>query len=106
MGTPTLGPDRGEDAVQDGRGGTDGWGIDLGYHATNGEWHTTPEATRDAIRTAMGGSPGELRSPEGPPVWTVPAGWGGDLLSPCRLLLEDGTAVGLVERLPADLPIG
>lgn len=90
----------------DGRGGTDGWGIDFGYHATNGDWHDTADETRDVIRRAMGGSSDEPRAPEGPPVWTVPDGWGGDLLSPCRLLLEDGTELGVIDGLPADLPIG
>lgn len=92
--------------MQDGRGGTDGWGIDLGYHATNGVWHETSDATREAIRAAMGGSSDERRAPEGPPVWTVPAGWGGDLQDPCRLQLEDGAEFGVIESLPADLPIG
>lgn len=93
--------------MQDGRGGTDGWGIDHGYHATDGEWHETPAATRDAIRAAMGGAADEPSAPEGPPVWTVPVGWGGEALrSPCRLRLEDGTEVGVVDALPPDLPIG
>jgi 4-alpha-glucanotransferase len=92
--------------VQDGRGGADGWGIDHGYHATNGDWHGTPDATRDAIRAAMGGSPDEPNAPEGPPVWTVPVGWSEDLVRPCHLVLEDGAEVGLVQGLPPDLPIG
>ena len=85
----------------------DGWGIDHGYHATDGAWHETPDATRDAIRAAMGGAADEPSAPEGPPVWTVPVGWGGEALrSPCRLRLEDGTEVGVVDALPPDLPIG
>ncbi len=90
----------------DGRGGSDGWGIDHGYHATNGDWHETPDDTRDAIRAAMGAAPGEAQAPEAPPVWTVPVGWGESLRNPCTLLLEDGSELGVLDGLPPDLPIG
>jgi len=86
--------------------GPDGWGIDAGYWATDGTWHETSDETRAALRAAMGGEPGEERAPDGPPVWTVPVGWGEQLQSPCRLFLEDGTELGMVDRLPPDLPIG
>jgi 4-alpha-glucanotransferase len=39
-------------------------------------------------------------------VWTIPKGWGGPLTGPCRLHLEEGGELGVVEALPADLPIG
>lgn len=84
----------------------DGWGIDPGYWSTDGTWHDTSEETRAALRAAMGGDLGQDRAPAGPPVWTVPVGWGEQLQSPCRLHLEDGTELGVVEGLPPDLPIG
>lgn len=92
--------------VNDGRAGADGWGIDHGYHSTDGEWHETPADTRAALRVAMGGQPDDGRAPAGPPVWTVPVGWGEPLLGPCRLHLESGTDLGVVDALPSDLPIG
>ena len=93
--------------MQDGRGATDGWGIDLGYHATNGEWHETPDATRDAIRAAMGGPASEPRAPEGPPVWTVPAGRGGDLQRPLPpRYSRTGPSLGGSTACQPDLPLG
>ena len=97
---------RGLDLVQDGRRGADGWGIDHGYWTTDGQWRDTPDDTRAALRVAMGGDPGDEQAPAGPPVWTVPVGWDEPLLGPCRLRLEDGTDVGVVDALPSDLPIG
>lgn len=90
--------------MSDGRG--DGWGIDHGYHATDGTWHETSQDTRHALRRAMGGHPADEHAPPTPPVWTVPVGWSTELTNPCHLHLEDGGSVGLVEALPADLPIG
>lgn len=90
--------------MHDGR--SDGWSIDHGYHATDGSWHETTDETRAALRRAMGGDASREHAPPTLPVWTVPEGWGEALTSPCRLLLEDGGDVGLVEGLPADLPIG
>ncbi|MFP5322297.1 MAG: 4-alpha-glucanotransferase [Acidimicrobiia bacterium] len=87
-------------------GRSDGWGIDHGYHATDGTWQETTEETRTKLRRAMGGDPSDERAPDRPPVWTVPQGWGESLQSPCRLLLEDGREYGVVDSLPADLPIG
>ncbi|WP_375211355.1 4-alpha-glucanotransferase, partial [Hyphococcus sp.] len=81
-------------------------GIDRGFWGTDGSWHDTPEPTRRAIRDAMGADPDDERGPAGPPVWTVPAGWGEPLLGPCRLVLEDGSDLGVVTALPPDLPIG
>jgi 4-alpha-glucanotransferase len=87
-------------------GRSDGWGIDHGYHATDGTWHETTDETRAALRRAMGGRPEDEQAPATPPVWTVPHGWGETLQGPCRLHLEDGRELGVVEALPADLPIG
>jgi len=90
--------------VRNGR--SDGWGIDHGYHATDGTWHETSDDTRSALRRAMGGEAGSEHAPAAPPVWTVPTGWGEPLLGPCRLRLEDGGELGVVDSLPGDLPIG
>jgi len=87
-------------------GRSDGWGIDHGYHATDGTWHETTDATRAALRRAMGGDATHEHAPATPPVWTVPQGWGEALSSPCQVLLEEGGDLGVVEGLPADLPIG
>lgn len=87
-------------------GRSDGWGIDHGYHATDGTWHETTDATRAALRRAMGGDPAHEAPPPAPPVWTVPQGWGERLQSPCRMLLEEGGELGVMVDLPADLPIG
>ncbi len=86
--------------------GADGWGVEDGYHGTDGAWHATGDEARAAIHLAMGGAPDEARAPSGPPVWTVPVGWGEPLLGPCRLRLEDGTDAGVVTALPPDLPLG
>lgn len=86
--------------------GADGWGITNGYWGTDGAWHETGDATRRALRQAMGGMPDAARPPEGPPVWTVPAGWSEPLLGPCHLVLEDGRQEGVVTSLSPDLPIG
>lgn len=92
--------------MQNGGNGSDGWGIDGGYHATDGGWHETPDATRFALRRAMGGDPGHHGPDSTPPVWIVPAGWGEDLLGPCHLRLESGSDEGVVGRLSPDLPTG
>jgi len=92
--------------VEHGRQGADGWGIDHGYWGTDGTWHDTPEASRAALRRAMGGDAATPARPATTPVWTVPAGWGEPLLGPCRLVLEDGSDLGVVNELSPDLPIG
>lgn len=78
---------------------TDAWGIDDGWQGTDGTWHPAPPSTIDAIREAIG-------DPDSRPVWVVRPGSAEALQDPCRLVLEDGTDVGEVRRLPADLPLG
>ena len=78
----------------------DEWGISDGYFDVSGEWHATDTVSRDLLRLAMG-------TPEpGPPMWFVPSGETHTLWDPCRLVLEDGTALGEVTALPDDLPMG
>jgi 4-alpha-glucanotransferase len=82
---------------------TDGWGIDDGWTDTDGRWHPAPPETIDAFRATMTPS---VRVPAGRPVWVVRPGTAEPLLSRCHLRLEDGTDVGDLDALPADLPLG
>lgn len=75
-------------------------GIADGYHDVSGRWHFTPQATRDALTTAMG----EVRP--GPPLWFVDEGSTAPLTGRCHLGLGDGHDLGAVDALPADLPLG
>lgn len=78
----------------------DDWGISDGYFDVAGSWHPTSDRTRAQIRAAMG-------DPQpGPPLWFVAVGEPHALWNTCRLVLEDGTDVGNVNQLPADLPLG
>jgi 4-alpha-glucanotransferase len=78
----------------------DEWAISDGYFDVEGVWHPTPERTREALRAAMG------HPVPGPPLWFVPAGETQHLWNPCSIRLEDGTEIGPVTELPADLPLG
>jgi 4-alpha-glucanotransferase len=78
---------------------TDEWGIDDGWHGTDGQWHPAPPSTIDAIRAAIG-------DPQSRPLWVVRPGSAPELQDPCVLRLEDGTDIGEVRRLPDDLPLG
>jgi 4-alpha-glucanotransferase len=80
--------------------GTDAWGIDDGWHDTRGEWRPASTDTIDAVRSAIGDPT------EGRPVWVVRPGEAAVLQSRCQLVLEDGTDLGAVDRLPPDLPLG
>lgn len=78
----------------------DDWGITEGYHDVHGEWHATPDDTRDRLREAMG-------TPEpGRPMWFVEHGTSHHLWGPCRLVLEDGTDLDTIDDLGPDLPLG
>lgn len=78
----------------------DEWSISDGYFDVEGVWHPTPETTREALRAAMG------TPVSGAPLWFVPAGQAAELWNPCHIRLEDGTELGPVHEMPADLPIG
>ena len=78
----------------------DEWGISHGYFDVDGTWHETSEVTRKRLRDAMGDPQ------DAPPLWFVAAGESHTLWSPCRLVLEDGTDLGAIAALPADLAIG
>jgi 4-alpha-glucanotransferase len=84
---------------------TDAWSITEGYWDTGGEWHATTEATRAALRAAMGGTDREA-PPEPPPMWFVERGDHPRLQDRCDLALEDGTVLAGLDELPRDLPVG
>lgn len=78
----------------------DEWGIAHGYHDLHGEWHDTPQATREQLRALL------ADTPAADPLWFVDEGDTHTLLSRCHLGLEDGSDRGEVDALPHDLPIG
>jgi 4-alpha-glucanotransferase len=85
----------------------DAWGIEDGYWDIGGNWHDTPDATRRALRVAMGGLPDvEDPPPRSRPVWFVREGTRPTLQRPCDLVLEDGTSLPNLSALPAELPLG
>ncbi|MEO7557397.1 MAG: 4-alpha-glucanotransferase [Acidimicrobiales bacterium] len=86
---------------------TDAWGIDDGYEDTSGTWHPTPDATRRALRVAMGGLADVADPPpQTRPVWFVRQGSGPGIQRPAELVLEDGTVHQARDALPLDLPPG
>ena len=111
---------------------TDQWGIDDRYFDALGIEHVTSRATRAALLAAMGVAPEPAGAPEaehggenrhsghGAPRPSVPAidddvhgrvkvvraGESPFIAAPARLILEDGTVIGVERALPPDLPIG
>ncbi len=81
----------------------DPWGVADGYLDVAGEWHTTAESTRQAIRAAMRATD---ERPRWLPSWSVVEGEAPGLTSLCEPTLEDGTALPPTNLLPPDLPIG
>jgi 4-alpha-glucanotransferase len=79
---------------------TDAWGIDDGWFDFAGRWHAASPDTIAAIRAAMG-DPGPGRAAR-----VVRPGSGEPLPERTHLRLEDGTDLGVVDRLPHDLPVG
>src|SRR3954470_5906330 len=85
----------------------DAWGIEDGYWDIAGEWHTTPEPTRRAVRVAMGGLADVADPPPSTrPVWFVRGGQTPSIERPAELVLEDGTTLNARNALPPDLPLG
>jgi len=88
---------------------TDLWGIDDGWTDNDGTWHPAPATTIGAVAAAMGRERQEGARddhPPGRPVWIVRPGSTDRLLSRCGLVLEDGTDLGELAALPADVPLG
>jgi 4-alpha-glucanotransferase len=85
----------------------DAWGIEPGWEDVHGDWHDAADATRSALRVAMGGLPDlDDPPPRTRPVWFVTAGDSPAVERPCDLVLEDGTAVAATRTLPPNLPLG
>jgi 4-alpha-glucanotransferase len=82
----------------------DPWGITAGYEDADGVWRPTGEATRAALRAAMGD--GGAAPPAASRVLVVRAGRVRALPGPADLALEDGSVIRLERRLPPDLPLG
>lgn len=87
-------PARQTDDVQD------EWGISDGYFAVDGEWIPTSEETRLKLRAAMG----EPRPAA--QMWFIRQGRTEPFWNPCDIVLEDGTVLPELDRLPHDLPLG
>ena len=86
---------------------SDVWGIDDGYWDIAGQWHETPEQTRQALRVAMGGLADVADPPPATrPVWFVRQGNSPSIDRPAELALEDGTRLDTATELPPDLPLG
>ncbi len=82
------------------------WGIDTGYWDATGSWRQPDAEGIEALARAMGATHEQPRPPEDAPVWCVRPGQGQPLQGRGQLVLEDGTDLGAVEQLPADLPLG
>ncbi|MEX2293178.1 MAG: 4-alpha-glucanotransferase [Acidimicrobiales bacterium] len=83
---------------------TDGWGVDDGWAGNDGAWHQAPDATLAAIRAALN-TEGNL-APPGRPARILRPGVAEQIGERSSLVLEDGTDLGEVHVLGADLPLG
>jgi 4-alpha-glucanotransferase len=79
------------------------WGIVPGFEDAGHTWRQSPEATVDAILSAMGASP---TGPAPAPVLTVRLDQRPLNLPPGRLILEDGATVDVHRAVPPGLPPG
>jgi 4-alpha-glucanotransferase len=84
----------------------DAWGIVTAYEDAFGTWTEVPATTRDALVTAMGGTPADEAPPEVDDVVVLRAGETHEVPGAVRLTLEDGTQRVVDGTLPADLPLG
>ena len=84
----------------------DAWGITDAYDDARGERRSTPAATRQALRAAMGGDSADPRPPGDAPVVVVTRGSGPATLAPGELFLEDGARLRVAGLLPPDVPLG
>ncbi len=83
------------------------WGIDTGYWDAGGRWQEPEAECIAAVAGAMGAGPDCPTPPEdAAPLWCVRPGGRQVLRDRCLLVLEDGTDLGAVTMLPADLPLG
>ncbi len=85
----------------------DAWGIDTGYWDASGHWRQPDAESLQAVASAMGAGADQLRPPAvESPLWCVGPGRHHRLDGQCRLVLEDGSDLGLVDALPSELPLG
>src|SRR5438876_10868825 len=84
----------------------DAWGITDAYDDARGERRSTPAATRQALRAAMGGDLADPRPPGDAPVVVVTRESGPATLAPGGLFLEDGARLRVAGLLPPDVPLG
>ena len=84
----------------------DAWGITDAYDDARGERRSTPAATRQALRAAMGGDLADPRPPGDAPVVVVTRESGPATLAPGELFLEDGARLRVAGLLPPDVPLG
>jgi len=81
----------------------DRWGIESEYRDAFGERRRVDPAVHRRVVEAMGVTPDE-RAPRRAPVRVARPG--AVLEGPGRVVLEDGADLGLVDRLPPDVPLG
>jgi 4-alpha-glucanotransferase len=84
----------------------DAWGIDAVYKDAAGNQQAVSQESIDAIRSSIGRPPEAPQSLFDEPVKVVRRGEPIGLPSPAELRLEDGTVMGVRDRLPVDLPVG
>ncbi len=83
------------------------WGIDAGYWDASGSWQQPAPSSLEAVAAAMGAGPGQPHPPPiDVPLWCVRRGEVHRLQSPCAVVLEDGTDLGVLTALPPDVPLG
>lgn len=71
-----------------------------GFHDVSGTWRPATDGAVQRIRRSLG------EAPQQPPLWFVCQGSSDRFWSPCRIVLEHGEDLGVLEQLPRDLPIG
>ena len=79
---------------------TDAWGITDGFHDLVGDWHSTSDETRAALRATMGDAVAASS------VRVVREGVPDEVDGAAELTLEDGAVLHFAHRLPSDLPLG
>jgi 4-alpha-glucanotransferase len=79
---------------------TDAWGITDGFHDLAGQWHSTDDETRAALRAIMGDAAAA------PTARVVRAGETAAIDGAAELTLEDGAVLRVTGATPPELPLG